>query len=112
MPKKLNPFWKFAIVLAMGFTSGLPLALTGSTLKAWLTSSGLDLTTIGFFSWLSFPYSLKFLWSPLADRYTIPMFGRRRGWLLLTQAALIIALLALGSTNPAASITPVAILAL
>src|SRR5476651_1125901 len=76
---------RIAAVLLLGFSSGLPLALTGGTLQAWLTVSAVDLMTIAWFSWIGIPYLLKFLWSPLMDRYVPPFLGRRRGWMLLTQ---------------------------
>lgn len=87
-------------VFLLGFSSGLPLLLIGSTLKVWLREYGLDLTTIGFFAWLGFPYTLKFLWSPLMDRYTLPFLDRRRGWILVSQLALVVALAAMGCFNP------------
>ena len=77
-----------AIVLAMGFASGLPLFLTSRTLQAWMTAEGVGVATIGLFSVVALPYSCKFLWSPVMDRYVPPFLGRRRGWLLLTQVAL------------------------
>lgn len=91
-------------VLFLGFASGLPLLLTASTLAIRLTESGVDLTTIGLFAMVGVPYSLKFLWAPLIDRLPLPVlsrvFGRRRGWLLATQAALVAALLGLGAVDP------------
>jgi len=79
-------------MLLLGFSSGLPLFLTGTTLQAWMTKEGVDLTSIGLFSLVALPYSLKFLWSPLLDRYVPPFMGRRRGWLVITQIALILAI--------------------
>ena len=92
---------RIAAVLLLGFSSGLPLALTGGTLQAWLTVSGTDIMTIAWFSWIGIPYLLKFLWSPLMDRYVPPFLGRRRGWMLLTQLALVagIAGMAVSSQN-------------
>jgi PAT family beta-lactamase induction signal transducer AmpG len=91
-------------VLVLGFASGLPLALTFSTLTFWLKEEGLTNTTIGLFASVSTPYALKFLWAPLVDRAPIPIltrvFGRRRGWIVATQLALIGAIFALGSTHP------------
>src|SRR3546814_9436055 len=88
----------------LGFASGLPLLLTASTLAIRLTESGVDLTTIGLFAMVGVPYSLKFLWAPLIDRLPLPVlsstFGRRRGWLLFTQAGLIAALVGLGDVDP------------
>lgn len=89
-----------AVLLLLGFASGLPLALTSGTLQAWMTVAGLDLTTIGFFSLVGQAYVFKFLWSPLMDRYSLPFLGRRRGWMLLTQIALVILIFAIGCLNP------------
>ena len=86
---------KSAILLILGFASGLPLALTSGTLQAWMTVENIDLKTIGFFSLVGQAYVFKFLWSPLMDRYTPPFLGRRRGWLLATQFLLLIAIAAL-----------------
>lgn len=69
--------------LALGFASGLPLALTGGTLQAWATVSNVSLQSIGFLTLVGTAYTLKFLWSPLIDRYAPPWLGRRRGWMLL-----------------------------
>jgi PAT family beta-lactamase induction signal transducer AmpG len=81
---------RIAAVLLLGFSSGLPLALTGGTLQAWLTVSGVDIVTIAWFSWVGVPYLLKFLWSPVMDRFVPPFLGRRRGWILLMQLALVV----------------------
>ncbi|WP_159008406.1 AmpG family muropeptide MFS transporter [Bradyrhizobium sp. S69] len=95
------------IVLLLGFSSGLPLALSGSTLLVWMTESGVDLRTIGLFALVGTPYTLKFLWAPLVDAIHVPLFtrafGRRRGWLLFSQLLLIIAILLLALTDPARS---------
>lgn len=103
-------------VLFLGFASGLPLALTGQTLSAWLKDEGLSLGTIGLFASVGTPYALKFLWAPAMDRLSFGWltrrFGRRRGWLLLTQAALIAATVALAFNDPTASILVTALLAL
>ena len=77
-----------AAILMLGFASGFPLYLTSRTLQAWMTVAGVNLTAIGFFSLVSLPYSLKFLWSPLIDRFGLPFLGRRKGWLFVTQVAL------------------------
>src|SRR4051812_17954824 len=79
-------------VLFLGFSSGIPLSLVGSTLQAWMASQKVDLTLIGVFSLVSLPYTLKFLWAPLMDRYVPPFLGRRRGWIILTQIALVLAI--------------------
>ena len=83
---------KMLVMLLTGFSSGLPLLLTGSTLKFWMREEGLDLTTIGFFGLVGLPYTLKFLWAPLMDRIVPPFGGRRRGWMLITQISLMITL--------------------
>ena len=88
------------IALLMGFASGLPLLLTGSVLQAWLKEGGIDLASIGLFALVGLPYTLKFLWAPLFDRYAIPRFGRRRGWLMVMQLALAAALGALSLAQP------------
>ncbi|HXC16401.1 MAG TPA: AmpG family muropeptide MFS transporter [Holophagaceae bacterium] len=84
----------------LGFGSGLPLLLTDSTLKLWLRSLHVDIATIGFFALVQLPYNLKFLWAPFLDRFTPPLFGRRRGWLILTQALLATTLLWMAFGDP------------
>ncbi len=98
MNQLLNP--RVATVLFLGFSSGLPLALSGGTLQAWLTVEDVDIKTIGFFSLVGLPYTLKFLWSPLMDRFVIPVFGRRRGWIALSQLTLIGLILGMSVTSP------------
>lgn len=102
---------KSAILLILGFASGLPLALTSGTLQAWMTVENIDLKTIGFFSLVGQAYVFKFLWSPLMDRYTPPFLGRRRGWLLATQFLLLIAIAAMGFLEPASQLRWMAALA-
>ena len=87
-------------MLPLGFASGLPLALTAGTLQAWLTVAGLDLRTIGIFSLAGLPYTLKFLWSPVIDRFAPPWLGRRRGWMLGSQVALIHGIAAMAVSGP------------
>jgi MFS transporter, PAT family, beta-lactamase induction signal transducer AmpG len=87
---------RIALMLPLGFASGLPLALTAGTLQAWLAVAGMDLKTIGIFTLVGLPYSLKFLWAPLIDRITLPWLGRRRGWMLLTQIAVAAGLALMG----------------
>jgi len=89
-----------AVVLLLGFASGLPLALTAGTLQAWLAVEGVDLVTIGWFALVGQPYTYKFVWAPLMDRYVPPLLGRRRGWLALTQLALIALIALLGCLSP------------
>ena len=103
---------RVAAVLVLGFSSGLPLALTGSTLQAWLTVSDIDIRTIAWFSWIGVPYLLKFLWSPIMDRFVPPFLGRRRGWMLLTQFALLAGIAAMTLAPPSESILLLGILAL
>jgi len=91
---------RMLIALLMGFAAGLPLLLTGSVLQAWLTDGRVNLTDIGLFALVGLPYTLKFLWAPLFDRYALPRFGRRRGWLIVMQLALAAALGALSLAQP------------
>jgi MFS transporter, PAT family, beta-lactamase induction signal transducer AmpG len=104
------------IVMFLGFSSGLPLALSGSTLLVWMTEAGVNLCTIGLFALVGTPYTIKFLWAPLIDALDVPVlsrrFGRRRGWLLLSQLLLIAAIVFLGSCDPSTSALVVAIGAL
>lgn len=104
------------IVLFLGFASGLPLALSGSTLQIWMREVGVDLGTIGLFALVGTPYTLKFLWAPLVDALHVPLltrnFGRRRGWLLFAQLLLIAAIVVLALTDPARSPFFVALAAL
>src|SRR5271156_1758878 len=85
------------VVMFLGFSSGLPLALSGATLLVWMREAGVDLGTIGLFALVGTPYTIKFLWAPLIDALDVPLlsryFGRRRGWLLLSQFLLIAALI-------------------
>ena len=98
-----------AALLLLGFSSGLPLYLTSRTLQAWMTVAGVNLTAIGFISLFSLPYSLKFLWAPLIDRFSFPFLGRRKGWLMVTQLALAIAIAAMAFQRPAEALQLVAI---
>lgn len=99
-------------VLLLGFSSGLPLALTGSSLQAWFTQSGVDLLTIGSLTLLGLPYVWKFLWAPLLDKYVPPLLGRRRGWILLTQLGLCIAIVMMAEFNPATEPSMIGLIAL
>jgi len=94
---------RMLVALLMGFSSGLPLLLTGSVLQAWMTKEGVDLGTIGLFALVGLPYTLKFLWAPLVDRFSLPLLGRRRGWLLLIQVLLMASIAGLGWMHPAQS---------
>src|ERR1700761_8513041 len=104
------------IVLLLGFSSGLPLALSGSTLQIWMREAGVDLGTIGLFALVGTPYTLKFLWAPLVDALHVPLFtralGRRRGWLVFAQLLLIAAIMLLALADPARSPFFVALAAL
>ena len=84
---------RVGVIGALGFSSGLPYLLTGGTLSAWLTDAGLDLKTIGALTLVSLPYAFKFTWAPLLDTFRLPFLGRRRGWMLTLQVALLLALL-------------------
>jgi PAT family beta-lactamase induction signal transducer AmpG len=89
------------VVLLLGFSSGLPLALTATTLQAWMKTENVDLTVIGLFSLVGLPYALKFLWAPAMDRFIPPLLGRRRGWMLIAQIALIVAIAVMAFSDPA-----------
>ena len=95
------------IVMFLGFSSGLPLALSGSTLLVWMTEAKVNLGTIGLFALVGTPYTIKFLWAPLIDALDVPFLsqklGRRRGWLILSQMLLIVAIVLLGLSDPAVS---------
>jgi MFS transporter, PAT family, beta-lactamase induction signal transducer AmpG len=88
------------VALVMGFACGLPLLLTITVLQAWMKEQGVDLTVIGMISLVGLPYTLKFLWAPVTDRFTLPFLGRRRGWLIVAQAALMVSISGLGFTDP------------
>jgi PAT family beta-lactamase induction signal transducer AmpG len=99
------------VALLMGFSCGLPLLLTITLLQAWMKEAGVDLTVIGLMALVGLPYTLKFLWAPILDRFTLPFLGRRRGWLLVIQLALMVSISGLGFTNPAKSAWMVAFIA-
>ncbi len=100
MPIRAAAWHRALVVVLLGFASGLPLALTGQAMQAWLSMEGLDVATIGFLSLVGLPYTFKFLWAPLMDRFDLPWLGRRRGWLVLTQLLLAAALFVLAGTSP------------
>ncbi|BAY08634.1 AmpG family muropeptide MFS transporter [Calothrix sp. NIES-2098] len=102
---------KMGALLFLGFSSGLPLYLTSQTLQAWLTKEGIGLAAIAAFSLVKLPYSLKFLWSPLLDRFVPPFLGRRRGWLVITQVALLLGIVAMALQNPSQNLQPLVIAA-
>ena len=103
---------KIIISMIMGFVAGLPLLLTITLLQAWLTDVNVSKSTIGLFALIGLPYSLKFLWAPIFDRYVISPLGRRRGWLLFVQILLIISIFLLGQSNPEINLYNVAVLSL
>lgn len=104
-------FWRMVMIWVLGFASGLPLALSGTAMQAWLTVDGLDVATIGFLSLVGLPYTFKFLWAPLMDRFEPPLLGRRRGWLVLSQLGIAGVLALMGQTSPAHGIEAFALLA-
>jgi len=91
---------RVGLLIALGFASGLPLALTRTTLSAWMTNAGVDLKTIGLFSLVSLPYSLKVVWAPLLDRFSLPLLGRRRGWMVLAQLGLLVGIGVMSKLDP------------
>jgi len=94
----------------LGFTSGMPLWVLISLVPAWLRTEGVDLATIGLFSLMTLPYTWKFIWSPLMDRYKLPFLGRRRGWALITQIVLLLAIGTLGMFDPKESLFPILVM--
>jgi PAT family beta-lactamase induction signal transducer AmpG len=103
--------WRMLVVLLLGFSSGLPLALTATTLQAWMKSENADLAVIGLFSLVALPYGLKVLWAPAMDRFIPAFLGRRRGWMLLSQIALVMSIAAMAFSNPVRSPVVTAVLA-
>jgi MFS transporter, PAT family, beta-lactamase induction signal transducer AmpG len=103
---------KLLALLLLGFSSGLPLFLTSRTLQVWLTEAKVDLGLIGWLSLVRLPYTLKFLWSPFLDRFIPPFLGRRRGWLVLTQVGLMMAIACMSLQNPKQALELLAINAL
>ena len=104
--------WRRLIVVTLlGFASGLPLALTGQSMQAWLTADGLGVATIGLLSVVGLPYTFKFLWAPLMDRFELPWLGRRRGWIMLTQLLLAGVLWWLSTISPGHATRSFALLA-
>ncbi|MET0335703.1 MAG: MFS transporter [Rhizobacter sp.] len=102
---------RLIVVCVLGFASGLPLALTGQAMQAWLSVEGVDVATIGFLSIVGLPYTFKFLWAPLMDRFELPWLGRRRGWLVLTQLALAGALVVMAGISPTGATRSFALIA-
>jgi len=99
MIKKILSY-RMVLILLLGYASGFPLLLIGSTLQAWMKNEGVDITSIGFFSLVGLPYTLKFLWAPFLDRFTIPFLGRRRGWMILFQIGILICIGLFSTLSP------------
>ena len=94
---------KMFVMLSLGFGSGLPYILLISTTSAWLRDAGVELSLIGFFAWITFAYTIKFIWAPLVDRFSVPYFaryGHRKSWIALMQIIIISALLLLSNIDP------------
>jgi PAT family beta-lactamase induction signal transducer AmpG len=102
---------RMLICVFTGFSSGLPLYLLFQMVPYWLRTEGVGLAEIGFFALVQFPYTWKFLWAPIMDRYTLPFLGHRRGWILVTQLALLVSIAALGFLKPGISLWVVAYMA-
>ncbi|BBJ22246.1 AmpG family muropeptide MFS transporter [Candidatus Nitrotoga sp. AM1P] len=102
---------RMLICVFTGFSSGLPLYLLFNLVPAWLRSEQVDLKTIGLFALIQFPYTWKFLWSPLLDRYVLPILGRRRGWMLLTQLGLLAVIASMGAFSPQSDLHTIAYIA-
>ncbi len=101
---------RLLICVFLGFSSGLPLFILLTLLQAWLTKSGLSIKSLGLFALVMFPYTWKFLWAPLMDRYSFPLLGRRRGWMALTQISLFFCIGFLGWLDPVTELTMIAVL--
>ena len=102
---------RMAVVFLLGFSSGLPLLLVGQTLQIWLTDAKIDVKQIATFAAVGLPYTFKFAWAPLLDRYHLPFLGRRRGWMLVFQLGLMVALAVMSTIDPAASVERTAVIA-
>ena len=111
--RRSGAFYRLIVVAVLGFASGLPLALTGQALQVWLSVAGLDVATIGFLSLVGLPYTFKFLWAPLMDRFEpfVPWLGRRRGWLVITQLGLAGGLMGMAAFSPTGALQAFALLA-
>lgn len=101
-----------SVLLFLGFSSGLPLVLTASTLQAWMTVEGVDLRAIGIFSLVGLPYTLKFLWSPVMDRFIPPFLGRRRGWIVITQVGIMAGVMMMSLHSPKEALWLIGMIAL
>ena len=100
---------RMAICVFIGFSSGLPLYLLLNLVPAWLRTEHIDLKVIGAFALIQFPYTWKFIWSPFLDRYVVPVLGRRRGWMLLTQVALLLVIATLGGFSPSTDLPTIVV---
>jgi PAT family beta-lactamase induction signal transducer AmpG len=101
---------RMLICIFLGFSSGLPLFILLNLLQAWLRSEGVDLRTLGLFALIGFPYTWKFLWAPFMDRYALPLLGRRRGWMLITQLMLLVAIGMFGTLSPKTDLIAIALI--
>ncbi|HJL19375.1 MAG TPA: AmpG family muropeptide MFS transporter [Sandaracinaceae bacterium LLY-WYZ-13_1] len=102
---------RLALMVGLGFSSGLPSPVNGTTLGAWLDDAGVSLAAIGLFAWVQFPANFKFVWAPLLDRFRLPFLGRRRGWALLTQLLLLGSIGLMGSLAPDSQLFWIAVVA-
>ena len=103
---------KIIFITLLGFSSGLPLALSGGTLQAWIATTSADITTIGFLGLIGLPYTVKFLWAPFLDRYSLSKLGRRRSWMAVTQILIALVLIFMSFTNPSSDLFLLSMLAL
>ena len=103
---------RILVAFLMGFSSGLPLLLTIGVLQAWMKEKGVDLTWIGMITLVQLPYTWKFIWAPVLDRFTLPFLGRRRGWLLVAQLCLIGSIAALGYSDPVSNVVAMVVAAI
>ncbi len=98
---------KMLTILFLGLASGIPLGIVLTVLQAWMTTSGIDLKTVGLAVLVQLPYTWKFAWSPLMDRFVPPFLGRRRGWMLISQVLMIVSIVGMGQFEPASAIAPI-----
>jgi PAT family beta-lactamase induction signal transducer AmpG len=109
-PNRLIYYKKILIATLLGISSGMPLFVLYQTIPAWLRDFGIDLSSIGLFHLIGIPYTLKFLWAPFLDRYSIPFLGHRRGWMFITQVLLILSIAFMGVFNPNHNISIIVVL--
>jgi MFS transporter, PAT family, beta-lactamase induction signal transducer AmpG len=103
---------KMLTILFLGLAAGIPLGVVGTVLQAWMTKLEIDLKTVGLALWVQTPYNLKFVWSPLMDRFVPPFLGRRRGWMLISQVLMIVSIVAMGQFDPVADLRTIVSLAI